>query len=1002
MKVMIKYRKLLMFFIMLIFAAGVYSYYYLPKQEAANISAPVAIITTIYPGASQQNVEELVTNKIEDKIKTISGYSYSISYSNNSVSTVVLEIAYGTDTSKAWQDLRNMMQEVQPELPDECYDIQIRTNLAETAGIIIALYGENYSYESLSDFGEMFTNRLSKIEGVTRFEMDGKLEKELWITIDTDALNRLNLSFSEITQMIMSQNLEIPSGLIENEDGKVSLNIVGSFEDLSDIENMVIGMSSTYHSPLKLKDIAEIGFRNSGSGVRYKNNGENAILLTGYFEEDQNILIIGDEVRLVMDEIAANLPSDLSYHEVLYQPTEVKKSIDDFMMNLIQGIVLVIVVVFVGMGFRNAIIVSTAIPLSIVMTFITMYILNIPLHMVSIIALIVALGMLVDNAIVVSDAIQNRLDEGEERMEACVNGAKEVLVPVFSSTLTTVATLSPLLMLNSIAGEYIASLPLVVIVALIASFIIAVIVTPTFAYMFFKPSKAEKVPKEHTLGYKFLGYLINHKMKSFLAGFIMLALLGSTGLLLDVIFFPKADKDIMYIDIVADKAIDLAYTDAIASQIEALLETEAGVVNYATAIGGGLPKFFNAMGITAQLRQNAQIMFEVDLDQTPYVKNTMYAEDLQAKIDAILIGGKATVKELENAFPMEAPINIRFVGEDLEALQRTTNEIKDVLNDIEGTKNVRTNFGNKKLEYAIDLDQEELYMLGLTKYDVLNEISIALSGREVSTLRMEGQEYPIYVEGETKALAGMTNLMVKSSYSGDKYLVGDIGEVFLLEQLPTIQKYDGERSITVHSDVKSGYLRSDILKQLNLAMGQMDFSDITYVFDGEDEQIMQNFGSAGVSAIFAVFAIYTILLIQFKDFKEPLIILFTVPLSSAGAIFGLYVMNQPISFTGLIGIVSLIGIVVNNAIVLLDYINMKRREGMDVKAACVNASIIRLRPIMLSTITTISGLIPLLVSNSELFKPMAVALVFGLLISTMLTLVFIPLTYSIAMRKENI
>lgn len=995
----IKNRKILILFIVLLFGVGAYTYYTMPKQESPNLTAPVAIITTIYPGASQENVDTLVTSKIENELQSLEGYSYTISYSNNSVSTIILEVEYGVDIERTWSRLRTKMEQIQSELPEECYDIDVATNVTETAGVIISLSGENYSYQALSDYGEMISDRLASIHGVTRFDINGEIEQEVRITIDNHALNRLGLSFSEILQLIQGQNLEIPSGLIEREDSKISLNINGSFESLDEIGNLIIGMSEANRSVLRLKDIATIEMKESDSGIRYKSQGENAILLSGYFANKENVLIIGDEVRERIEQLKREMPGDLTFNEVIFQPEDVSDSINQFMLNLLEGIVLVIIVVFIGMGLRNAIIVSTAIPLAIIMTFTVMPLFDIQIHQVSIIALIVALGMLVDNAIVVSDAIQNKIDEGINKFDACVTGAKEVLVPVFSSTLTTIATLSPLLFLNSIVGDYIKGLPLVVIIALLSSFVVAVVVTPVFAYLFFKPSRKKPQHVGNRLGYRMINYAMTHRVKGVLAVLLIIGALGSSILFLEVIFFPKADKDILYVDIVADKIIDLDTTEEVSDQVEAILNEQEAITDYTTAIGGGIPKFFNAMTIYAELPQNAQIMMRVDLSKTPYKKNTQYAEYLQELIDQSVLGGKATVKELENAFPSEAPIAIRFTGDDFDTINATVSKVEDELNAIEGTKNVRSDYGGKKLEYAIDLDTKELSYLGLMKYDVLNEVSIALRGRQASTYRQDGNEYDIVLEGNEKTLEGISNLMIKSRAAQQKYVLKDVGTIGLIEQMPTIKKYNGQYSILLYSDVYSGFNRADILSQLKKQMDNMSFDGVQYTFDGEAEKIAENFGSAGVSAIVAVFAIYMILLFQFKDMRQPFIVLFTVPLSSAGALAGLFIMNQPISFTGLIGIISLIGIVVNNAIVLIDYINMKRKEGRAIDEAAKEASTIRIRPILLSTITTISGLIPLLISNSELFKPMAVALVFGLLVSTILTLVFIPLMYSIIIHE---
>lgn len=1000
MKSIIKNRKILIFFIVLVFIAGIYSYVMLPKQESPDISVPAAIVTCVYPGASQEDVEQLVTSKIDDEIKSLEGYDYVSSFAMNSYSLSIFELEYGGDIDKSWDDLRTKMDELQEELPSECLPIETKTDLMETAGMVITLSGENYSYEALSRYGEAFIDRLSSIDGVRRFEMDGKIDKELIVELDIDKVNRLSLSFGEILKTLQGQNIEIPSGLIEEGDTLVPLNIGGSYESIEDIENLIIGISPDNHSALRLKDVGKVYYDDSDAGIRFKNNGQNAIILTGYFKDDQNVLLIGDDVRSMMDAFKTELPSDIDFHEVIFQPNDVSKSIDNFMVSLIQGIILVILVVFVGMGFRNAIIVSLAIPLAIVMTFLTMPFMDVRIHNISIVGLIVALGMLVDNAIVVSDSIQYKLDSGLDRLDACVDGAKEVLMPVFSSTLTTVATLLPLLLLSSSTGDYIRALPLVVIIALIASFIVAVIVTPTFAYIFFKPSKNGVKPQTETIGYKILDYVMDHRLRSLIACMLAIVIFGLAVTQLEVIFFPKADKDIMYIDVEADKTIDRDYTESVSDQVEAILGEEEGVLNYSTAIGGGFPKFFSSMMVYSEQVQNAQILIQVDLSKTPYAKNEGYAQYLQGRMDGVVVGGKATIKELENASPVAAPITIRLTGDSTDEVKEKADILEKMLMDITGTTNVRTDYTEKRLEYTIDLDTSELSYMGLTKYDVLNEVSIALRGRQASTYRADGNEYDIILKGDKDNITAIENLQVKSSITGNKYLLKDFGSLELSKQQPIINKYDGNYSITVMSDVLVGYSSDTILEIFMVGFNEVDFGDVNYRFNGVAEEIQKDFGSAGVSAIVAVFAIYSILLLQFRSYSQPFIILFTVPLSSVGALFGLFIMDQPISFTGLIGIISLIGIVVNNAIVLLDYINLKKAEGMTTIEACKTASVIRFRPIILSTVTTISGLMPLLLGTSELFKPMAVSLVFGLLISTMLTLVFIPLIYSLFIRDK--
>lgn len=997
----IKYKQIIFYILFVLFLGGIYSFIVLPKQEAPDLVAPVARITAVYPGASQEDVERFVTSKVEEQLMNMDEYDYSFSYSYNSVATVIVFMKYGIDSEKTWNNLRRDLGELQGKLPSEVLPLDINTNLIETAGMIISLTGESYDYDELSHYGRKISDELKTIDGVTKFEMIGEVGKEVMITLNEKEMNRLGLSFEEVSRLIKAQNLEIPSGTIETESGNIPLRIKGSFNSLEEIENIILDVSNDNYSVLKLKDIASVEFKHEDASRIFQRDGKKAVLLIGYFEKNKNILAVGKDVRQVIADIKKDLPQELIFEDVVFQPTEVDRSINGFIYNLFLGIALVIIVVFIGMGFRNAIVVSFAIPSSILTTLLVMPLFDIKIHSISITAFIVALGMLVDNAIVVSDSIQNKIDAHMDQLEACVQGTKDVIISILTSTLTTVAAFSPLILLNSIAGDYVKSLPQIVIISLSASFLFAFLVTPCLAFVFFKPKHNKDKKKSKTVMQFFLEFGIRHKIISFLMGIGIIGLFGSTFLFLNIIFFPKTDKMIMYIDIKAEKNIDTQYTKQVTDQLEALIVQEPGIPHYTTAIGGALPKYYDTLGVYAEIPENAQILLEIDLSKTKFTKNTEYANYLQKKIDETLVGGKATVKELEYAEPISSPIYIRISGQDPDSLWETASDLEDILNNVPGSLNVRTDYDPYVYEYEVVLDENELSYYGLMKYDVLNEVSIALRGRAVSVYRKNGEEYTISLKSDMTSTKDIGNLMVKSSATGKKHLLKDLGTIQLVKIKPTIRKYNGVNTIILMSDIDKGYDSRTVEKVFKERIASKDLGSTKLTFDGESQKIFVYFGNLGFTAIFAIVMIFTILFMQFKNYRQSLIILLSLPLSAAGAVFGLFLMDQPISFTAMLGIISLIGIVVNNAIVLMDFINVERLQGLSVDDAAVQASVVRFRPIILTTVTTVIGLLPLMFSNSELFKPMAVTLVFGLLVSTFLTLVFIPLTYSLVFHHQN-
>jgi len=992
-------RKITLVLAVAVMIFGLYSYFIIPKQEDPDITPPFAMLTTIYPGASPEIMEKLVTKKIEDKLVEIDGYQYSQSYSQNSVSIVIMRLRNGADIDESWRALREKMDDLQSQLPEGSSKVNIKTDLAETAGIIISLTGGNYSYEELEFFAEDMKNQLMKIGGISRFEINGTQNKEVKVRVDIRKLNQYMLSLQDIANIIEASNVEIPSGTIDGTS--INVKVSSQYENLEDIEDTIIYVSPDSGLSVRLKDIAKVEMGLEDSSYKVKHDGQNAVLLTGYFVKNKNIVHIGKDVEKVLDKLKENLPEDVTLDKVLFQPEEVAKSTSDFIKNLLEGMIFVIIVVFLAMGLNNAIVVSTAIPLSIMATFIAMNLLGIKLHQISISALIIALGMLVDNAIVISDAIQVRLDKGEDRFDACVNGAREVAIPVFSSTLTTVAAFIPLLMLDSVAGEFVISVPQIVMISLSFSYITALFVTPSLAYIFFKPGRGKL--KSFSLRRVFMSLLskgIKYRKLTIALSIGVFAFSIYIALQLGLQFFPYADKDMMYININSEIGNDLEKTEKIAEDVFNVLKEQPEIKFYTGAIGDGLPKFYNAIPISTPSKDYAQILLKLDLKKGGRFKtNSEFADHLQLELDRRVTGGTASVKMLELAEPAAAPVIVRISGEDMDQLVHTASVIKSMLEGIPGTMNIEDDHADRIYQYNVDMDRAVAAYYGLSAYDVQNEMNIALMGRVPTKLRQYGREYNIRVEGNISSKEDLENLMVKSTATGKKALLKSVAPITVDHQYPQIKKYDREMTVMVYSDVKTGYSPVDVERKLEEKLKQTDLGNVSIVFDGEREKIIQYFGDLGVSMIFAVILVYIILLFQFRSFLQPFVILVTIPLSVIGSVFGLAIFRQPLSFTALLGVVSLAGVVVNNAILLLDFINAERNEGKDVDEACVDAVDKRFRPIMLTTTTTVIGLIPLAFGGSSLMVPMAVSLMSGLMVSTLLTMVIIPVVYSLFEKR---
>ncbi|ABR47542.1 acriflavin resistance protein [Alkaliphilus metalliredigens QYMF] len=1003
-KLSIKNKTVTIFSMIMITLFGLYSYFTIPKQEYPETPAPAAMITVIYPGASAEEVEALVTEKLEEKLTELRNYDYTDSTSLNSAAAILLILDMDiseAELDQTWNELYRMMEDVKNHLPAGVADININTNLIETSGILIGLSSDNYSYEQLVTYGERLKNNLIGLGGINRFEIIGEQEKELKVEVDLQKLDLYNLSISQITNILAAQNIQLPSGSIQNDRMKFYVNQEGLFKSLEEIENTILHIRED-NIIVRLKDIAQVYMGLKDSNYKIRNNGENGILLVGYFKGDVNVVTAGKEVRTVLEDFKKQLPEDISVDEIVYQPEEVEKSVNDFVKNLIGGIFIVILVVMLGMGIRNATTVSFAIPLSMFITFITMGLLGIKIHMITITGLIMALGMLVDNAIVVSDSIQNKIDEDIDQLTACVEGTKEVAIPVLSSTLTTIAAFSPLLFLPVATGAFLGGIPQMIIISLIASYGIAIFITPLMAYLFFRKSKSNR-KKDGKIKGIFEGLLVlgmKYKVRTLLASFIILVLSLTLVSTLPQELFPKSDKDMIYIDIQTEYLSNLDKTDDLVKEIEAVLREQPEIISYTSSIGGGIPRFDISIMPQANAPNSAQIVMRVNLlNGETFKTNEELVRHLQEIYDERIVGADVIVKELEVEGGLGAPIQIRVKGNEMEDIIEAKEKIKEALINIEGSTNVRDDLPLLDYQFSMTIDGNRALSYGLTKQEIQNEVNMALMGRKTSVFREEGKEFDILVKGNISRLEEFENLKIKSTATGLQVLLKDVANINFEPVIGQINRYQGERAIAVQGNVAEGYNAIEVQTVLEEKIKDIDFPNVTVVPEGEKADMEGDLGNMGISAIFALFLLFIILMIQFNSVIQPGIILASIPLSLIGSMVALVVLRQPLSLFSILGIVSLMGVVINNAIILIDYINTQRKTGMPIEEACSKAVSARFRPVILSTTTTVFGLFPLAFFGNDLFRPMAVAFMGGLMVATLLTLVIIPVLYSLIEGK---
>ncbi len=995
-------RKVTVILTLIFMISGVISYTSLPRQENPDVTSPSAIITTVYPGASAEEIESLITKKIENEISILEGIENIESISSGNVSIVIVTINYSVDKEEQWSSLSEIVNSLSDELPQGTFTPEIDTeNMVETAGLIITLSGQGYSYDKLSYFAEDIKNELLRVDGIKKVNIDGNLEKQVYVEINLSSLDRTNLSVEDIYNLLLIQNINIPSGSLDTQSGKISVNIPGTFEDIHDIENLVIHISDNF-GITRLKDIAEIYMAYEEDAKKFQTNRKPAVLISGYFKDNQNIVAIGKDVENVLDHKLSELPQNLKAEKLIYQPDEVKDSINKFILNLLEGILFVIITVFIGMGYKNAAIVSTAIPFSILLTFTAMRYLGIDLHQISIAALIISLGILVDNSIVVTDAIQVKLDENMDPARASIEGALDTSRPVFSSTLTTIAAFAPLMALPGEAGEFAKSLPAVVIIALTASYFSAMLLVPALTCIFTGTAK-NILPEKNRVRKLFNSLLqtgLKHSLMTIISIFAFFAVSVAIGLyFIPIEIFPYADKDYLYIDISNEKKGDIESTEDLIDEISYILDKEENIKGYTSSIGGYMPKFYLTIATGADSDHIGQLL--IFLNDSDSIDKTSYANYLEEILQENLTGSRIEVKQAAITAP----------GADIEISMYHNNKgnlyinAENALREINSLKSIDTSWSNipkSVYQYHLNIDEDIASLMGLTKYDIQRQVNIALNGTTASKLSSGNNEYDIYLDSDIDSLSSLENLKVKSSFTGNKILLKQVSEVNLKSLIPIIYRYNRYPSVSISCDVKDTYNTQDSQSKIEELMDKaMEDTNILIDYGGEKETVNKYLVGIAESALYALAAIYVILLIQFKSSRQSLIILLTVPLSIIGSLTGLYLFKQPFSFTAGLGLASLIGIVVNNAILLMEHINGEIKKGISIKDACESSLNRRFRPIMLSTITTVIGLLPLALSGSSFFTPMAVTLMSGLIVSTFFTLIVIPTMYNSIFNKSN-
>ncbi len=1006
----IEVRKLIIILIAIVFIAGIVCYEKMPKQRFPKVVLPVASITAIYPGASASEMQELVARKIEETAMEIEGFekSESVVKDNYVVTTVSLNMEVTKEEAKeSFDKLKDLLEERKSQFPAGLSSITVNDEVMDTAGILVTISGDGISNDELSQRAREVSDKLRYVDGVKKVKALGDVPSKVVVRVDYKKLNDLNVSLAEIEKLISYHNQTLPTGSITSDGENIDIYTSGKFESLEDIKNIIVA-SNKEHIITRLSDIASVEMEVPEDESFFMYNNERAILLAVYFNDGINVVSLGDEISSILQSFDDSFPEGVNVKPIFMQPQQVEKSINDFIVNLIESIVLVILVVMLGMNFRNALVVSVAIPLAIFSSFVVTYFAGFEIHFVSLASLIVVLGMLVDNAVVVSDAIQKNLDQGIVIKKAVISGTRSVVFPVFVSMVTTCIAFSSILVLPGAYRQLSISFPVVIICCLVASFIVSIFVTPIMSFYFLKKQgsgKEVKAPKYIRFYKKIFEKAYTHKKLTLLISSLFVVALCVLSLGIDMEIVPKANDNFITIEVKANSEDNLFKTQLIANKVRDVLKEDAEVEYVLTGVGEGIPRYDYSILPKMPSESLADLLIKVDLEKGGRFKKTSQMVDyLQQKLESEVGSCQILVDELGIFASNTKPVEVKIFSDDISKLNESARIINSYIKEIDGTKGIIS--GNEVGRYAFDIEMDKLKLnsLSLMEMEAQNELNIAIMGRDVSSFKKGDKEYSINLCSNIETKEDISSFEVKSSISNEKFALFQFAEINLKPSINYLSRVDGQKGRVISCFVNSG--TSNIVAQTELEKmiekNKGDFPEgVKIEFSGMKKQFFDEvLYNIGVASIVAIAVMLFILILQFSDIKKVGIIFVSVPFGLASGIFALKILGQPLSLFALIGGVSLLGCVLANAIVLIDCINNEIAGGLSVDKACKEAGQKRLRPILMSTMTTVFGLLPLALFGDALFVPMAILMLVGLSVAMCVNLILVPIIYEMVFGEK--
>ena len=1005
-KIALRNAQFVIIVILIMIVLGVRSFMSMPRSEDPQVDFPFYHMIIVFPGTSPEDMENLIVDPVEKAINELDGITELEAYVYEGLARISInsEFVGGKKGYKEkYNEILRQVNQVRSELPDGIALFEVHQIKPEDLVnyLVFALSSDNVSYTELENLAEDFEDQLESVGGLNKIEIEAVPKQEVRIALDYQRMAARNINLAQVAGVLRSNNTNIPGGNVQAGPKDFTIKSTGGFDNLDEIKNSVVGIGD--NQVVYLKDIADVSLEHEDLLWKAEFNKTKSVLLSLKLTTGENILNVDKEVQKIASEFRASLPKNVELNVSFEQASAVDKRINEFFTNLLQGVLLVGFVILFTLGWRSAFIIIVLIPLSMILALALLSGVGFGLQQISIAALVLALGLLVDNGIVVVENINRFIQEGYSRREAALKGASEVGLAIFSSTVTTVLSFFPLSQLGEGAGLFLMSLPYTVIFALVVSLVLSLMFSPILSNWIMKktvrkkPLLADRLFRwmEENWYDRILRFSLRRGWLIILLSIIIFVFSVSLFPKIGVSFFPTADKPVLLIDVSTPKGSSLTETERAINFVEAALDTMDYVKNYTSHVGHGSPQIYYNRIPQSYVKTHGQLLVNFD----EWDPGRFYQSIAQLrKIFETYVGAQITTEELKNGVPIRAPIDIRILGEDLKVLKELAGKVEGIMTNTPGVINIRNPMRRDQTQLSIQLNKEKASLLGVSELDFDQTIRASLNGLAIDrvtldddedynlVLRMPFDEQPSIEDFNKIYIANRLGGQIPLNHIADIEFEGGVSQLEHTFMKRNTAVYAGMTDLdeTIPTTI-------EIIKELDKIDWPRGYS---YMVSGEYKEQQSTFGSLGVILILAQVAIFAVLVLQFRSILQPFIVFSAIPLAICGSFIALYLSGWSFSFFAFVGLISLIGIVVNNSIILVDYINQLLEQG-EVKLidAIVLGSKRRFKPIILTSITTILGLVPLTLQRTNQWTPLTMTISVGMISSTMLTLVVVPVLY---------